>query len=151
MKNNRPFPAEMFQFLTNVGLVGIECGRFQEAQTIFDIIVNVLPNDLNAKIVQALGLVFTGKWVEGAKALAAILKEDPKNEQVLSFFAMVFKMGKIDGEAMSIIHTILQNSQNESARQLAQEMLNDYRNHIKPDQLNAEQAARVGKKELYVH
>ena len=49
------FPGELLELLANVAFVGIERGRFKEAQEIFSALVEARPHNINSKIAQAMG------------------------------------------------------------------------------------------------
>lgn len=146
----KDFSAEMFQFMLNIGFVGIESGNFKEAQILFDTVVKVCPHDINAQLSQAMGEVFMGKLVEGVKKLFAVLKKDPNNEMAKSFIAVAFKLGKVDSQALHCVQDILQNSQDAVAREIAQGILDSYEGSITPQKLQAEQCSRISQ-EVYVH
>ena len=136
---------EILQFVTNVAFVGIERGYFKEANEILSAVLEVCPNDINAKTTQAMGHVFMGQLVQGVKELFDVLKKDPKNEIVKGFLAIAFKLGHVDNQALSLSQQILEYSNNEIAKNIARSILEDYRNHISPHALQAELCANLGK------
>ncbi len=142
--------AEIAQFLLEVGLVGIEKGLFTESKAIFEAVVKLFPNDLNAKLVQSVGYVFMGELEKGGKNLFDILKQDPKNDKAKSYLALAMKMGHVDDHAEGLIKYLLENTKDEDARALAESLWKTYKSEVKPHELNAEQAAKVGK-ESYVY
>lgn len=146
----KDFSPEMLQFFLNVGFVGIEQGYFEEAQTLFDIVNKICPNDLNAQLSIGLGEACMGKLVDGVKRLFNVLKKDPTNELAKSFIAVAFKLGKVDAEALRCVQDILKNSQDAVAKEIAQGILDSYKGSITPQKLQAEQCARLSQ-EVYVH
>ena len=146
----KDFSSEILQFILNVGFVGIEQGYFEEAKTIFDTVGKICPNDLNARLSIAIGEVLMGKLVDGVKKLFAIIKEDPANEIAKSFIAVAFKLGKIDAGALHFVQDILKNSKDAVAKEIAQGILDSYKNSITPQELQAEQCSRLNQ-EVYVH
>lgn len=143
MKNK--IDPEILQFITDIAFVGIERGYFKEANDILLAVLEVCPNDSNAKITQAMVHVFTGQLVQGVKELFSILKQNPKNEIVKSFLAVAFKLAHIDHQALSLSQQILENSNNEIAKTIAHDILEDYRNHITPHALQAELCTNLSK------
>lgn len=135
---------QMAQFLLEVGLVGIEKGLFTETKAIFETVVKFFPNDLNAKLIQAVGHVFMGELKEGGEKLFAILRKDPKNDKAKSYLALALKMGHADNQAEGLIRHLLEGTKDEDVRALAEGLLKTCVSEIKPQVLNAEQAAKVG-------
>lgn len=129
---------QILQFVTNVAFVGIERGYFQEANNILSSVLEVCPNNLNAKTSQAMAHVFMGQFVQGIKELFGILKQDPKNEIVKGFLAVAFKLGHVDHQALNLSQQILENSNDETAKSIARGILEDYKNHITLHALQAE-------------
>ena len=140
---------EMLQFMLNIGFVGIEQGYFEEAQVLFDTVGKICPNDLNAKVSIALGEVLMGKLIDGVKKLFAVIKENPSNELAKTFIALAFKLGKVDDEALHCVKDILTNSKDIVAKEIAQGILDTYKNKITPQNLQAEQCSHL-KEESYV-
>jgi hypothetical protein len=136
---------EILQFVTDVAFVGIERGYFKEANEILSAVLEVCPNDVNAKTTQAVAHVFMGQLVQGVKELFEILKKDPKNEIVKGFLAVAFKLGHVDNQALNLSQQILEHSDNEIAKDIAQGILEDYKNHISPHALQAELCANLSK------
>ena len=136
---------ELLQFITNIAFVGIERGHFEEANEILSAVREVCPSNISAKITQAMAHVFTGQLVQGAKELFDILKQDPKNEIVKGFLAIAFKLGRADAQALDVSQQILEYSDNEIAKNIAQGILEDYRNHISPHTLQAELCSNLNK------
>lgn len=136
---------EILQFITNIAFIGIERGYFKEANEILAAVLEVCPNDLNAKTTQAMAHVFMGQLVQGVKELFDVLKQDPKNEIVKGFLAVAFKLGHIDHQALSLSQQILENSDNDVAKSIAQGILEDYKNHISPHALQAELCTNLSK------
>ena len=136
---------EMLQFLTNVAFIGIERGYFKEANEILSAVTAIRPNDLNAKTTQAMAHVFMGELVKGVKELFDILKQDPKNEIVKGFLAVAFKLGHVDNQALNLSQQILEHSDNEIAKNIAQGILEDYKKHISPHALQAELCTNLNK------
>ena len=136
---------EILQFITNVAFVGIERGYFKEANAILSAVLEVCPNDSNAKMTQAMAHVFMGDLVQGVKELFDVLKQNPKNEIVKGFLAVAFKLGHVDHQALSLSQQILEHSDNEVAKSIAQGILDDYKNHISPHALQAELCTNLGK------
>lgn len=143
-------PLEAIHFIANVGLVGIERGMFNESMVIFDAIVKMYPEDLNAKILQGMGEVFMGKLVKGTQKLFEVLKQDPENDRAKAFVAVAMRLGQVDEEAKALIQHLLQHAKDPDALSLAQELQDSYKLEMKPQQLNAEQARKVTK-EAYVY
>ena len=146
----KDFSPEMLQFMLNVGFVGIERGFFAESKVLFDTVVKLCPNDLNVRLSQAIGEVFMGELVDGVKKLFAVIKEDPANEFAKSFIAIAFKLGKLDEQALQCVQDILKNSRDVVAKEIAQGVLDSYKNSITPQKLQAEQCSRISQ-EVYVH
>lgn len=146
----KDFSHEMLQFFLNVGFIGIEKGYFEDTQALFNIVGKICPNDLNAQLSIAFGNVLMGNLVDGVKKLFAILKEDPANELAKSFIAVSFKLGKINDEALHFSQDILKNSKDVVAKEIAQGILDSYKDNITPHELQAEQCSRLNQ-EVYVH
>lgn len=136
---------EILQFITNVAFVGIERGYFKEANAILSAVLEVCPNDSNAKTTQAMAHVFMGDLVQGVKELFDVLKQNPKNEIVKGFLAVAFKLGHVDHQALSLSQQILEHSDNDVAKGIAQGILDDYKSHISPHALQAELCTNLGK------
>ena len=136
---------ELLQFITNVAFVGIERGYFKEANEILSAVTEICPKDLNAKTMQAMAHVFMGQLVQGVKELFEVLKQDPKNEIVKGFLAVAFKLGHVDDQALNLSQQILEYSDNEIAKNIAQGILDDYKKHISPHALQAELCTNIGK------
>ena len=136
---------EVLQFITNIAFVGIERGCFKEANEMLSAVREVCPNDLNAMTTQAMAHVFMGQLVEGVKELFEVLKKDPKNEIVKGFLAVAFKLGRADDQALSLSQQILEYSNNDIAKSIAQGILEDYKNHISPHELQAELCTNLNK------
>ena len=136
---------ELLQFITNVAFIGIERGYFKEANEILAAVLEIRPNDINAQTTQAMAHVFMGQLVQGVKELFNVLKKDPKNEIVKGFLAVAFKLGHADDQALSISQQILEHSNNDVAKSIAQDILKDYKNHISPHALQAELCTNLSK------
>ena len=136
---------EILQFITKVAFVGIERGYFKEANAILSAVREVYPDDVNAKMTQAMAHVFMGQLVEGVKELFDVLKQDPKNEIVKGFLAIAFKLGHVDNQALSLSQQILEHSDNEIAKNIAQSILDDHKNHLSPHALQAELCTNLSK------
>lgn len=146
----KDFSPEMLQFFLNIGFVGIEQGCFSEAQILFDTVSKICPNDLNAQLSIALGDILMGKLVDGVKKLFDVLKKDSTNELAKSFIALAFKLGKVDSEALRCVQDIMKNSHDVIAKEIAQGILDSYKNSISPQELQAEQCSHLSQ-EVYVH
>ena len=136
---------ELLQFITNIAFVGIERGYFKEANEMLSAVREACPNNINAKMTQAMGHVFMGQLVQGVKELFDVLKQDPKNEIVKGFLAVAFKLSRADEQALDVSQQILEHSDNEVAKSIAQGILEDYRNHISPHTLQAELCENLNK------
>lgn len=148
-KEDKIFPSnEMLQFLTQVAFVGIEKGYFEESQSIFNLINDICPNSLEAKISKALGLIIMGHLVEGSQLLFQVLKKDPTNETARGFLVLAFKLAHQDEEAQKFANCMLKACKDESMRTLAQDIVEDYKRRISPQKLQAEQCQHYTK-EVY--
>ena len=136
---------EILQFVTNIAFVGIERGCFKEANAILSAVREICPNDVNAKTTQAMGHIFMGQLVQGVNELFDILKQDPKNEIVKGFLAVAFKLGHVDNHALDLSQQILEYSDNEVAKNIAQGILDDYKKNISPHALQAELCTNLSK------
>lgn len=136
---------EILQFVTNIAFVGIERGYFKEANEILSAVLEVCPKDLNARMTQAMAHVFMGQLVQGVKELFDVLKQDPKNEIAKGFLAIAFKLGHVDNQALSLSQQILEHSDDDTAKSIAQGILDDYKNHISPHELQAELCTNLSK------
>lgn len=138
------FPGELLELLANVAFVGIERGRFKEAQEIFSALVDVRPHNINSKIAQAMGELMMCHVTDANKMLMACLKEDPNNETVKGFLAIALKMGKADDQAVSLSKHILKNCKDNDTRSIAQKILETCKKTLSLHKLQAEQCSRVG-------
>ena len=137
------FPGDLLELLANVAFVGIERGRFKEAQEIFSALVDVRPHNINSKIAQAMGELMMCNVKDANKMLMACLKEDPNNETVKGFLAIALKMGQADDQAVSLSKHILKNCKNNDTRSIAQGILETCKNALSLHKLQAEQCQKV--------
>ena len=129
---------ELLQFITNTAFVGIERGYFKEADEMLNTVVEICPKNLSAKVARAMGRVFMGQLTQGVKELFGVLKEDPKNEIAKGFIALAFKIARMDDQAVELSQQILTYSPDQSAKAIAQGILEDVKNKISLHALQAE-------------
>lgn len=137
------FPGELLELLANVAFVGIERGRFNEAQEIFAALVEARPHNINSKIAQAMGELMMLHVTDAVKMLTTCLKEDPNNETAKGFLALALKMGKVDNEAVGLSKHILNTCKDNDTRSIAQGILESCKNALSLHKLQAEQCQKV--------
>lgn len=150
MKENFSPSSDLLQFIAKMALVGIEKGHFSEAQFMLKTVVDLCPNNLDAKIVQAMSEIMMGHLTLGVTSLMNLLKQDPKNERIKGFLALAFQIVGAKKEAQSLAEHILEHCKDTTTLSMADAVLKAQEESISPHDLQAKQCQHMNK-EAYVH
>jgi predicted Zn-dependent protease len=141
---------ELLELLAQIGYVGINNALNAESQVIFDALVAVRPQSDDAWLLYGVARLFLGKIQEGTKTLIQLVQKNPANHLAKSFLALAFKMSKVDDPSRAMAQEVLEEGDDQAAKQLARAVAEFYdgtETSVPPSlgDLGAQQAQKISK------
>ena len=121
-------PSELLQLLAEIGYAGISIGMHNETNKIFDAIMAVRPNSMQAKLAKGSSKILMFKLTEGSKIMLEILEKEPNNHMAKAMLALSLNLAKADEQATTLASEILETSDDVAANKLATDILNSHKN-----------------------
>lgn len=127
MNNNESIlnqiPSELLKTLAEIGYSGISLGMHKETCKIFDSIVAVRPDSVEAKVAIGASKIMMFKLTEGSKIMLEVLKHDKNNGIAKAMLALSLSLAKVYDQAIAIANEVVDTSSDSAAKQLASEII----------------------------